>query len=61
VVEGKNRGAALSTTTIKIGLCGLGTVGQGVWKHLERTSKELGARLGMPVEVSRVAVRDLKN
>ena len=24
----------MSTRTIRIGLCGLGTVGQGVWKHL---------------------------
>jgi homoserine dehydrogenase len=44
--------------TIRIGLCGLGTVGQGVWKHLERSRGELTSRLGVRLEVSRVAVRD---
>jgi homoserine dehydrogenase len=46
------------TTTARIGLCGLGTVGQGVWKHLIGSRAELAARLGMAVEVRRVAVRD---
>jgi len=44
--------------SVKIGLCGLGTVGQGVWKHLQRGRSELAARLGIRIEVSRVAVRN---
>lgn len=46
--------------TIKIGLCGLGTVGQGVWQHLERARTDLEARLGVTLELARAAVRDLK-
>lgn len=45
--------------TIKIGICGLGTVGQGVWKHLERSRGDLESRLGVKLELSRGAVRDL--
>jgi homoserine dehydrogenase len=44
--------------TVNIGLCGLGTVGQGVWKHLARSRADFAARLGLRVEVLRVAVRD---
>jgi homoserine dehydrogenase len=43
--------------TISMGLCGLGTVGQGVWKHLQRSRAELELRLGARLEISRVAVR----
>ena len=43
---------------VNIGLCGLGTVGQGVWKHLERVRGDLAARLGRRIAVSRIAVRD---
>src|ERR1043166_1789384 len=43
---------------IKIGLCGLGTVGQGVWKHLERALTDLEFRLGVKLELARAAVRD---
>ena len=45
--------------TINIGICGLGTVGQGVWKHFGRLRKELEARLGARIVVRRVAVRSL--
>jgi homoserine dehydrogenase len=47
-------------TTINIGLCGFGTVGQGVWKHLSANRAELEARLGVKLNLARVAVRDLK-
>jgi len=43
---------------INIGLCGLGTVGQGVWKHIERSMPELKARFGVKLELYRAAVRD---
>lgn len=47
-------------TVIRIGLCGLGTVGQGVWKHFERSRAELESRLGVRLELTRASVRDLK-
>ena len=46
--------------TINIGLCGLGTVGQGVWKHFSRLRTDLEGRLGTQVSITRAAVRDLK-
>jgi homoserine dehydrogenase len=44
--------------TIHLGLCGFGTVGQGVWKHLERSRAALESRLGRRIEVTAVAVRE---
>jgi homoserine dehydrogenase len=43
-----------------IGLCGFGTVGQGVWQHLEAKRGELEARLGVKLHLARAAVRDLR-
>lgn len=43
---------------IKIGFCGLGTVGQGVWKHFGRLRADLEARLGARISLCRAAVRD---
>jgi len=48
------------TPTINIGLCGLGTVGQGVWKHIAANRAELEARVGVKLNLARAAVRDLK-
>jgi len=45
-------------TTINIGLCGFGTVGQGVWKHLSANRAELESRLGVKLNLARAAVRD---
>ncbi|HXQ80489.1 MAG TPA: homoserine dehydrogenase [Opitutaceae bacterium] len=45
--------------TINIGLCGLGTVGQGVWKHFGRLRPELESRLGAKIVLRRAAVRSL--
>jgi len=42
---------------IRIGLCGFGTVGQGVWKHLAGARRALESRLGAGIEVHRIAVR----
>jgi homoserine dehydrogenase len=47
-------------TVIRIGICGLGTVGQGVWKHFERSRSDLESRLGVRLELTRASVRDLK-
>ncbi len=46
--------------TIRIGLLGFGTVGQGVWKHLHSNRAALERRLGVGLEISRIGVRDLK-
>ena len=48
-----------SARTINIGLCGLGTVGQGVWKHFGRMRSELETRLGAAIVLRRAAVRSL--
>ena len=45
---------------INIGLCGFGTVGQGVWKHLTRTRADLETRLDVRLEVRRVAVKNIR-
>jgi homoserine dehydrogenase len=47
-------------STINIGICGLGTVGQGVWKHLERSRADLESRLGVTLNLARASVRDPK-
>jgi homoserine dehydrogenase len=44
--------------TINIGLCGLGTVGQGVWKHISANRAELESRVGVKLNLARAAVRD---
>jgi homoserine dehydrogenase len=49
-----------SLPVINIGLCGFGTVGQGVWKHLERSRSALEARLGARLVIKRASVRNLK-
>lgn len=46
--------------TINIGLCGFGTVGQGVWKHISANRADLEARVGVKFNLARVAVRDLR-
>ena len=46
--------------TLNIGLCGFGTVGQGVWKHLSAHRAELESRLGVTLNLARASVRDLK-
>ncbi|MDX1621606.1 MAG: homoserine dehydrogenase, partial [Nitriliruptorales bacterium] len=48
------------TDEIRIGLLGCGTVGSGVVRILDRETSEIAARLGAPLRVSRVAVRDTK-
>lgn len=50
----------MSAPVINIGICGLGTVGQGVWKHLSRAAADLEARLGARLVLARASVRDLK-
>lgn len=45
---------------LRIGLCGFGVVGQGVWKHLHARRRELDQRLGTSLAIGRIAVRDPK-
>ncbi|HTJ78133.1 MAG TPA: homoserine dehydrogenase [Rariglobus sp.] len=45
--------------TVNIGICGLGTVGQGVWKHIESNRAALESRLGVKLNLARASVRDL--
>jgi len=49
-----------ATRTINIGICGLGTVGQGVWKHFSRMRRDLEVRLGARIVLARAAVRDTR-
>ncbi len=49
-----------SLPVLSLGLCGFGTVGQGVWQHLEANRALLRARLGVELRVTRVAVRDAR-
>jgi homoserine dehydrogenase len=49
-----------SLPTYTIGICGFGTVGQGVWKHLTSARATLEARLGAKLVLAHASVRDLK-
>jgi len=46
--------------TIGIGILGFGTVGQGVWKHLTDKKTDLESRLGVKIDLRKVALRDPK-
>lgn len=50
--------SGMSTRPYRIGMIGLGTVGSGVLKILRHQESVLTRRLGRPVEVARIAVRD---
>jgi homoserine dehydrogenase len=43
---------------VNLGILGLGVVGQGVLKHLNRNRKLLESRLGVRLKVSKIAVRN---
>ena len=45
--------------TVKIGLLGFGVVGQGVWKNIEQNRSALVDRLGVHLEITKIAVRDV--
>ncbi|MFW5883093.1 MAG: homoserine dehydrogenase [Verrucomicrobiota bacterium] len=44
---------------VRIGLLGLGVVGQGVWKHVETNREALELRLGCRIELYKAGVRNL--
>jgi homoserine dehydrogenase len=43
--------------TLKLGICGLGTVGSGTFNVLKRNANEINARAGMEIEVAQVGAR----
>ena len=43
---------------IRVGLLGLGTVGQGVVRVLQRNAEEIARRAGRPIVISRASARD---
>ena len=45
---------------IKVGLLGAGTVGSGVLTVLEENTAELEKKVGVPIHVSKILVRDMK-
>ncbi|HEX2099132.1 MAG TPA: homoserine dehydrogenase [Candidatus Synoicihabitans sp.] len=45
---------------INVAICGFGTVGQGVWKHLQHASESLQSRIGVRLALKGASVRDLK-
>jgi homoserine dehydrogenase len=51
--------AVSSPRVIQIGLAGLGNVGAGVYKNLEKNRALITQRIGAELHVARVAVRDL--
>ena len=48
-----------SVKTIKVGICGLGTVGGGTFTLLQTNRDEIRARLGCDIEVVAIASRNL--
>jgi len=45
---------------INVGMIGLGTVGSGALRILRDNAEPIRQRLGVPVEITKIAVRDLK-
>ena len=48
------------TTTIKVGLLGLGTVGTGVYKLIGRRSEEMQQKTGAALEIKKILVHNMK-
>ena len=45
---------------INVGMIGLGTVGTGALRILRDNAEPIRHRLGVPIEITKIAVRDLK-
>ena len=43
---------------VKVGICGLGTVGGGTFNVLKRNAEEIARRAGRGIEVAQIAARD---
>ena len=44
---------------VKVGICGLGTVGGGTFNVLQRNAVEISRRAGRGIEVAQIAARHL--
>ena len=44
---------------VKVGICGLGTVGGGTFNVLQRNAAEIARRAGRGIEVAQIAARQL--
>lgn len=47
-----------SQKKLRVGLLGFGTVGQGVYRMLENNTEAITSRIGFPVEVVKIGVKD---
>ena len=54
-----NLGSSKELPSIKVGLLGLGVVGGGTWKVLQKNADEIARRAGRRIEITAVAVRDV--
>lgn len=52
---------SIKPQSIKIGICGFGTVGGGSYNLLQRNGEEITRRVGCGIDVSRIASRSLKS
>ncbi|MFW5698053.1 MAG: homoserine dehydrogenase [Fimbriimonadaceae bacterium] len=48
----------MASDTIKVGMLGFGTVGQGTYQMLADNHQEIAAKVGRPMEITKIAVRD---
>ena len=53
----ENDGVAMKP--LQVGLLGLGTVGLGTWKVLQRNEEEIARRAGRPIRITWIAERAL--
>lgn len=49
---------SFSVKPVKVGICGLGTVGGGTFNVLKRNAEEIARRAGRGIEVAQIAARD---
>ena len=49
-----------SVKPVKVGICGLGTVGGGTFNVLQRNAEEISRRAGRGIEVAQIATRSPK-
>jgi homoserine dehydrogenase len=49
-----------SFKSIKVGICGFGTVGGGSYNLLQKNGEEISRRVGCKIEVVRIASRSLQ-
>lgn len=52
-------GGSISLKPVKVGICGLGTVGGGTFNVLARNAQEIARRAGRAIEVAHIAARSI--